>query len=70
MKTKKASASTLAIRNKQQTEPYHQTFEESKEIFREFIGFLLLRLAAGQTEPTSWQVFDQFLRQLYEGGVL
>ena len=60
-KMKMASPSKLA-ENIEQNESYHQTFCESKEIFREFIGLLLLRLVAGQAEPSDWQVFDQLLR--------
>ena len=58
-------AGKTAKGNKQQTELYRQTFEGSKEIFREFIGLLLLRLVAGQAEPSNWRVFDEILRQFY-----
>jgi hypothetical protein len=57
-----------AIRNIKQTKSYPQTFKGAREIFKECIGFLLLRLIAGQAKPSDWRVFDQLLRQLYAGG--
>jgi len=43
---------------------------KSSELLTEFVGVLLLRLVAGQAEPSCWQVLDGLLRRLYEGGLL
>jgi len=62
---KKASASTLAERNVKPTRGYRETFGESSGILKEFLGVMLLRLAAGQTEPSGWRLFEVLLRQYY-----
>ncbi len=69
-KKKKASVSTPAKKNIEHIKSYLQSSPESKEIFREFIGLLLLCLVTEQSEPSYWQVLDQLLHELYSGGTL
>ena len=68
MKTKKATEATAAITNNQ-VKSYQKMDKPSSQL-KEKIGGVLLRLAAGQTQPDTWQQFDQLLRQLYEGSTL
>jgi len=67
---KKAVGLTTARGNTERVKSYRQTFGKSNENLKEFVGVLLLRLVAGQAEPSGWQVLDWVLRLLYEGSGL
>ena len=43
---------------------------KSSEFLTEFVGVLLLRLIAGQAEPSGWQLLDGLLRRFYAEGLL
>jgi hypothetical protein len=64
---KEARGSTLAERNTVLKTSYRKVDNQSS--LKEEIGYFLLQLVAGQTQPESWQYFDRLVQQLYEGGV-
>jgi hypothetical protein len=74
VETKKAAASTAAIGNIEQLESYRKGDGQSSPNLKEFLGVLLLRLAAGQAKPSGWRLFEVLLGQYYAieraGGVL
>jgi hypothetical protein len=63
--TKKADASTSAIKNIEQIKSYPKRDNQSRPILRDLLGVLLLRLVTGQAEPEAWQIFDGLLRRFY-----
>jgi hypothetical protein len=70
MPEKKASALTLAERNIEQRKSYQKRDCRSSPNLKKFLGVLLLRLLAGQAEPSGWRLFDRLLCQSYAGGAL
>jgi len=64
--TKEASALTLAGQKIERAKSYQQSFGLSSRIVKELLGVLLLRLAAGQAEPSGWELFGVLLRAFYE----
>lgn len=69
MKTgkEKASAGTLAGNNKHRKGIYHNPVPLSN--LKMQIGEILLVLLSGNEQPDGWQEFEQFLGNLYDGGV-
>ena len=65
VETKKAAASTAAIGNIEQRESYRIPSVRASENLKEFLGVLLLRLAAGQVEQDGWLFFERMLWQYY-----
>ncbi|MGD1041493.1 MAG: hypothetical protein ABR913_00350 [Sedimentisphaerales bacterium] len=43
---------------------------KSSEYLAEFVGVLLLRLIAGQAEPSGWQLLEGLLHRVYAEGLL
>jgi hypothetical protein len=68
LEKEKASVLTLAKSNVEQRKSYQEARSQSSPNLREFLGVLLLRLYAGQAEPSGCRLFDRLLRQRYAGG--
>ncbi|MGA2322466.1 MAG: hypothetical protein ABSG22_01295 [Sedimentisphaerales bacterium] len=64
---KQADASTSAIANLTHKRIYRERDNQSSPHVKELLGFLLLRLIAGQAEPDGWELLDGLLRRFYAG---
>jgi len=62
---KMATISPVARTNITQTELYRIPSVRASENLKEFLGVLLLRLAAGQAKPSGWRLFEVLLGQYY-----
>jgi len=61
----KATVGAVADKSKQ-GKSYRIPSAGASGNLKEFLGVLLLRLAAGQAEPDGWEVFKVLLSAFYE----